>query len=184
MLNNVVLGVIACLENEAVLSAIEKQFVVRIEKMEKYTSYLNSNEIKDKKVTKDNFDTCVKFTIKHLGSEKFRAFCQMDGICMIAFYPRSDAETVAKIRNMANKKEALPLHSIIVRHSIENDTLYVYTNPVMSFRERILENKDALLKQYSEETSELKNLEVRFIHNDKVLDELSQCFLDLGYTIK
>lgn len=184
MLNNVVLSVIACLENEVVMSEIQKQFVVKVTELEKYKSYVNSEEIKDKKITKDNINTCIKFTIKNLGNEKFRLFCQLDRICVIAFYPRSDAKAAQKFKNISNKKDGLPLNSIIVKHSIENETLYIYTNPVMSFKERILDNKDKLIEEYSNDDEVIKNLEVRFIHNNEVLDELSQCFLNLGYTIK
>lgn len=183
MLNNVVLSVIACLENKFVIAEIEKKFIVKIKKLENYNTYLNSEEIKDKKVTKDNFTTCINFTIKNLGSEKFRLFCQYNEICLIAFYPKGNEESIRKINNISRKNDST-LDNIIINHSIDGDTLYVYTNPVISFKNRLLENKESIINQYANENTSIKNLEVRFVYNDKVLDDLSQCFLDLGYNIK
>lgn len=193
MINNVVLGVIVCLENKAVMAELEKKYVVTIKKLDKYNKYVSSPEFKNKidsnAVNDINFDSCVSFTIKHLGSEKFRTFCQKDNICLIAFYPKTSKENLHKFdkftkNNDPKDDQLMLLTKTILKHSIEDDTLTVYINPVIPYRDRVLDQKDKLISYYAKDNTNVTNLEVKFIHKDVVLDDLSVCFLEMGYNIK
>lgn len=183
-LNKVVLSVIACLENEAVRNEIAKNYELKIEKLKHYDDYVNSEDFKTKIINDINFNSCVSYAIKQLNDEKFRIFTQRSNICLVAFYKKEVREQNLFDKNANGTNIMSSLSSIIVRYYIEDETLYICVNPVRLFKERILSNKEAILKHFNDNNKPVNNLEVKFIHNDTVLDDLSETFLDLGYTIK
>lgn len=184
-LNKVVLSVIACLENSSVVNKINKNYELKIKKLQHYSDYTNSDDFKTKVINELNFDNCVSFAIKQLSDEKFRVFVQRNNICIVAFYKRDsiDDNLLAKTLNRTTSIMD-SLSSIIVKYYIEDNIAYMCVNPVLMFKQHVLSKKDELLKYFKDNNKEVSDIKVKFIHNDVILDDLSEAFLDLGYNIK
>ena len=181
-LNMVVLGVLACIENEAVRNEILKSYELKIQKLKHYNDYINSEDFKSKKVNDVNFQNCVNYAITRLEDEKFRLFVQKADICCIAFYKKNIQNT-----NMIKSSSPTALDSlkgIIVKYYIEESTLFVCVNPVSIFKERVLRKSDDIIKLFNENGKDIDNVKVKFIHNDKILDDLEETFLELGYNLQ
>ena len=185
MLNKVVLGVIVCLENKHIIKELQKKYVINIKKLEGYNEYVNSDEFKTKIINNENFNNCVAFAIKYLNNDSFRLLLQRNKICLITFYSKCNEDSNYNFNKFAQDGDIMKsLNSIIVKHYIEDNKLYVCISPIKSNKEKILSNKESIIKYFSREDSSITELEVKFIYNGIVLDDLAECFIDLGYNIK
>lgn len=181
-LNTVVLGVLACIENKAVRDEIAKSYELKVQELKHYKDYINSEDFKLKQVNDVNFQNCVNFAISRLSDERFRLYLQKAEICCVVFY-KKDIQNANVIKS--SSPTALDsLKGIIVKYYIEESTLFVCVNPVPIFKERVLSKTEDIIKLFNENGKPIDTVKVKFIHNNKILDDLEETFLELGYNIQ
>lgn len=181
-LNTVVLSVLACIENESVRKEIEKNYVLKVQKLKYYDSYISSEEFKSKKINDINFQNCVKYATSRLDDDKFRLFTEKAAICFIAFYKKNTHQINTINSSTPNSLDALK--GIISKYYIEDSTLFVCVNPIKVFKDRVLEKKDDIIKFFNEHNKPIDNVVVKYIHKGNILDEMEEVFLSLGYTLQ
>lgn len=179
-INEVVLGVIACLENNEIRNEILKDYELKVQKLKNYDAYLNCEDFKKKIINDLNFNNCLKFLIKKLNDFKFRKYVEINNICVIVFYKKENNSK----NTIANSFNISSLKGIIVKHEIIETKLIVYVNPVKTFRDRILACKSELLEAFNNKGFDVDTLDVKYIYKDSVIDELGETFLELGYNIQ
>ena len=181
-LNTVVLGVLACIENKAVRDEISKRYELKVQELKYYTDYINSDEFKSKQVNEVNFQHCVNFAISRLEDEKFRLYLQKANICCVVFYKKDIQNTNMIQSSSPNALDSLK--GIMVKYYIEESTLFICVHPVPSFKERVLSKTDDIIKLFNEHGKPIDTVKVNFIHNNKILDDLEETFLELGYNLQ
>lgn len=179
-INEVVLGVIVCLENNKIKNAISKDYELKIQKFKNYDAYLKCDNFKKKVVNDLNINNCLKFTIKKLSDPNFRKYVEMNNIFVAVFYKKESAN----INLISNSFSLSSLKGIIVKHKIVENKLIIYVNPVKTFKDRILACESEILKAFTNKGTTVDLLDVKYIYKDSVIDELGETFLELGYNLE
>ncbi|MGU8833466.1 hypothetical protein ACSW8S_19155 (plasmid) [Clostridium perfringens] len=185
-INTVVLNFIACLANSRVRAKIEETYEIKITSLENLKLYTQHPTFKNKVVTNENFSDCVSYALKRLLDEKFLKYLENNRICYIVFYKKVDKSNI-NILDSKFKQEASimdSLKSIIHSYSIDNEVLTLFIHPVPLFKQKIYDSKDDILKYFNEHDKKVTSIDVKFMHNKKTLDSLSETLLEIGFNIK
>lgn len=185
-LNPVVISFLACIYNKDVRQSILKDYQLKFEPLINIKNYVYSDDFKSKVINKENFNQCVNFTIKKMEDEKFREYLANNDICTIIFFRKTQDKHKNLLNNKTTKSSSVlsSLKSIMIKYEIVDKDVIIYTNPVASYKKRILDSKNDILSHFSSHGVDVTSVIVKYIYKDDIIDEQGETLLEIGFTIK